>query len=85
MWQVWHFDIDIWVRVGGQWHTRADAIAFMRICEQLDGHPLYRDARQLYDEVIGAPRPVAADADAAMAELRRVFTDLADERTLLGA
>ena len=39
MWQVWHFDIDIWVRVGGQWHTRADAIAFMRICEQLDGHP----------------------------------------------
>ena len=61
-------------------HEEADAML-----EQLDGHPLYRDARQLYDEVIGAPRPVAADADAAMAELRRVFTDLADERTLLGA
>ena len=52
---------------------------------KLKGHKLYREACQLYDEIHDARRPLAADADTAMTELKGVFTNLADDRSLLGA
>lgn len=61
-------------------HDEADAIR-----DKLGKLPLYREAQRLYDEILGAQRPVAGASDEAMDELRSVFTDLADERALIGA
>jgi len=52
---------------------------------QLNDHALYREAAGLYDEISTRQRPIAGHADGAMNQLQKVFTDLADERALIGA
>lgn len=60
-------------------HAEADTIL-----PELEGEPLYAEARALYDEILAAQRPLPGGDEAAWEELHSMFMSLADDRTLIG-
>jgi len=60
-------------------HSEADELK-----ADLEPLPLYQEALELYDEVLSTRRPVSGNAEIADADLKQVFTSLADGRLLIG-